>query len=74
MLCNEFGFSPGENTEFRDLNHSRASHLSHVLYQGTTLVGPYNTGLMRPLGPEVPEVRFFPKGNGAPRLRRNSFF
>jgi hypothetical protein len=37
MLCNEFGFSPGEKTEFRDLNHSRASHRSHVLYQGTTL-------------------------------------
>jgi hypothetical protein len=32
--------SPGENTQFRGLNHSRTSHRSHVVYQGTTLVGP----------------------------------
>jgi hypothetical protein len=31
--------SPGENTQFRGLN-SRTRHRSHVLYQGTTLVGP----------------------------------
>jgi hypothetical protein len=26
--------------QFRDLDDSRASHRSHALYQGTTLVGP----------------------------------
>jgi hypothetical protein len=49
-------FSPGENAQFRDLNHSRTSHRSHVLYQGTAPAGPYKTGLMRPLGPGA---RFF---------------
>jgi hypothetical protein len=34
------GFSPGENAQFRDLNHSRMSHHSHVLYQGTALAVP----------------------------------
>src|SRR5277367_770314 len=58
---NDGAFSPGENAQFRDLNHSWTSHRCHVLYQGTASAVPSNMGLMRPLGPEL---RFFPKGTG----------
>jgi hypothetical protein len=44
-------FSYGENAESRDLNYSRMSHGSDVLYQGTASAVPHQATPMRALAP-----------------------